>query len=59
VRADHGQEFVQLFKGVIKIRIEADAAKEKIEKAGGQAVVLPGKAPVVKGKKKQPAEKTK
>ena len=27
-------------------------ALEKIEKAGGKAVVLPGKAPVVKGKKK-------
>ena len=28
------------------------SALEKIEKAGGKAVVLPGKAPVVKGKKK-------
>ena len=28
------------------------SALEKIEKAGGQAVVLPGKAPVVKNKKK-------
>jgi large subunit ribosomal protein L15 len=28
------------------------SALEKIEKAGGQAVVLPGKAPVVKGQKK-------
>jgi large subunit ribosomal protein L15 len=30
-------------------------AKEKIEKAGGQIVVLPGKAPVVKNVKKKPA----
>lgn len=29
------------------------SAKEKIEKAGGQIVVLPGKAPVVKNVKKQ------
>ena len=28
------------------------SALEKIEKAGGQAVVLPGKAPVVKNKMK-------
>ena len=28
------------------------SAKEKIEKAGGEAVVLPGKAPVVKNKQK-------
>lgn len=35
----------------------SETAKEKIEKAGGQAILLPGKAPVVKGKKKQPAEK--
>lgn len=28
------------------------SAIEKIEKAGGEAVVLPGRAPVVKGKKK-------
>jgi large subunit ribosomal protein L15 len=31
------------------------SAKEKIEKAGGQMVVLPGKAPVVKNVKKKPA----
>jgi large subunit ribosomal protein L15 len=31
------------------------SAKEKIEKAGGQIVVLPGKAPVVKKKRKLPA----
>jgi large subunit ribosomal protein L15 len=31
------------------------SAKEKIEKAGGQIVILPGKAPVVKNKKKKPA----
>jgi large subunit ribosomal protein L15 len=37
----------------------SETAKEKIEKAGGQAIVLPGKAPVVKGQKKQAAEKTK
>jgi large subunit ribosomal protein L15 len=29
------------------------SAREKIEKAGGEAVVLPGKAPVVKNKMKQ------
>ena len=28
------------------------SAQEKIEKAGGQVVVLPGKAPVVKNKQK-------
>ena len=31
------------------------AAREKIEKAGGQALVLPGKAPVVKNKMKSKA----
>jgi large subunit ribosomal protein L15 len=31
-------------------------ALEKIEKAGSQAVVLPGKAPVVKSKKKKPTK---
>jgi len=30
------------------------SALEKIEKAGGQAVVLPGKKPVVKNKQRQP-----
>ncbi len=39
-----------------KLKISAhrfsESAKEKIEKAGGQAVVLPGKAPVVKNQKK-------
>ena len=30
----------------------SESAKEKIEKAGGQAVVLPGKKPVVKNKMK-------
>lgn len=39
-----------------KLKISAHrfsaAAKEKIEKAGGEAIVLPGKAPVVKGQKK-------
>jgi large subunit ribosomal protein L15 len=38
-----------------KLKISAhrfsESAKEKIEKAGGQAIVLPGKAPVVKNKK--------
>jgi large subunit ribosomal protein L15 len=29
------------------------SAREKIEKAGGEAIVLPGKAPVVKNKMKQ------
>jgi large subunit ribosomal protein L15 len=33
------------------------SALEKIEKAGGQAVVLPGKAPVVKNKMKRNATK--
>ncbi len=33
------------------------SALEKIEKAGGQAVVLPGKAPVVKNVKKQKTAK--
>jgi large subunit ribosomal protein L15 len=31
----------------------SDTAKEKIQKAGGEAVVLPGKAPVVKNKMKK------
>lgn len=31
------------------------SAKEKIEKAGGQILVLPGKAPVVKNSRKKPA----
>jgi len=39
-----------------KLKISAHrfsaSAKEKIEKAGGEAIVLPGKAPVVKGQKK-------
>jgi len=39
-----------------KLKISAHrfsaSAKEKIEKAGGQSIVLPGKAPVVKGQKK-------
>jgi large subunit ribosomal protein L15 len=30
----------------------SDSAREKIEKAGGEVVVLPGKAPVVKNKQK-------
>jgi large subunit ribosomal protein L15 len=34
------------------------SAKEKIEKAGGQIVVLPGKAPVVKNTKKKKAAAT-
>jgi large subunit ribosomal protein L15 len=46
-----------------KLKVSAhrfsESAKEKIEKAGGQAIVLPGKAPVVKvkppRKKKQSA----
>ena len=29
------------------------SAKEKIEKAGGEAVIMPGKKPVVKNKQKQ------
>ena len=32
------------------------AAKEKIEKAGGKAIVLPGKKPVVKNKQKSAAK---
>jgi len=35
------------------------SATEKIEKAGGQAVVLPGKKPVVKNKMKPKTSKTK
>jgi large subunit ribosomal protein L15 len=39
-----------------KLKISAhrfsESAKEKIEKAGGQAIVLPGPAPVVKNNKK-------
>jgi large subunit ribosomal protein L15 len=31
----------------------SESAKEKIEKAGGKVVVLPGPAPVVKNQKKQ------
>jgi large subunit ribosomal protein L15 len=34
-------------------------ATEKIEKAGGKAIVLPGKEPVVKNKKKKAAAKAK
>ncbi len=38
-----------------KLKISAHrfsaSAKEKIEKAGGEAIVLPGKAPIVKNKK--------
>ncbi|RMG05030.1 MAG: ribosomal protein L15 family protein, partial [Planctomycetota bacterium] len=33
------------------------SAKEKIEAAGGEVVVLPGKAPVVKGQKKPPEKR--
>jgi large subunit ribosomal protein L15 len=40
-----------------KLRISAhrfsQAAREKIEKSGGEAVVLPGPAPVAKNKQKQ------
>jgi large subunit ribosomal protein L15 len=40
-----------------KLRISAhrfsQAALEKIQKAGGEAVILPGPAPVVKNKQKQ------
>jgi large subunit ribosomal protein L15 len=32
------------------------AAREKIEQAGGQAIVVPGKAPVVKNKMKQKSQ---
>jgi large subunit ribosomal protein L15 len=39
-----------------KLKVSAhrfsESAKEKIEKAGGQAIVLPGKAPVVKNKQR-------
>jgi large subunit ribosomal protein L15 len=42
-----------------KLKVSAhrfsETAKEKIEKAGGQIVVLPGPAPVVKNKKRQAA----
>jgi large subunit ribosomal protein L15 len=44
-----------------KLKISAhrfsEAALEKIKKAGGEAVVLPGKAPVVKGQRKKDAKK--
>ena len=45
-----------LGNGVLKKKLKilahrfSESAKEKIEKAGGQAIVLPGKAPVVKQK---------
>ena len=43
----------ELTKGLtIQAHRFSRSALEKIEKAGGKAVVLPGKAPVVKGKKK-------
>jgi len=39
-----------------KLKVSAhrfsETAKEKIEKAGGQAIILPGKAPVVKFQKR-------
>jgi large subunit ribosomal protein L15 len=45
-----------------KLKINAHrfsaSALEKIQKAGGEAVVLPGKKPVVKGKGKKAAGKT-
>jgi large subunit ribosomal protein L15 len=43
-----------------KLKVSAhrfsESAKQKIEKAGGHAIVLPGKAPVEKGKKKTAAK---
>ena len=45
-----------------KLKVSAhrfsESAKEKIEKAGGQAILLPGKAPVVKNKKRAAATAT-
>ena len=42
-----------------KLKVSAhrfsETAKEKIEKAGGEAIVLPGKAPVVKNKQRSAA----
>jgi len=42
-----------------KLKVSAhrfsESAKEKIEQAGGQAIVLPGPAPVVKNQKRAPA----
>ena len=42
-----------------KLKVSAhrfsQSAKEKIEKAGGEAIVLPGKAPVVKNKQRSAA----
>jgi len=44
-----------------KLKVSAhrfsDSAKEKIEKAGGETVVLPGRAPVVKNKQKSATAK--
>jgi large subunit ribosomal protein L15 len=44
-----------------KLKVSAhrfsESAKEKIEKAGGEAIVLPGKAPVVKNKQRSAAAK--
>ena len=43
-----------------KLKISAHrfskSAAEKITQAGGEAITLPGKAPVVKNKKKQPTD---
>ena len=43
-----------------KLKVSAhrfsETAKEKIEKAGGEAIVLPGKAPVVKNKQRSAAK---
>jgi large subunit ribosomal protein L15 len=45
-----------------KLKVSAhrfsESAKEKIEKAGGQAIVLPGPAPVVKFEKRVKSEKS-
>jgi large subunit ribosomal protein L15 len=45
-----------------KLKVSAhrfsESAKEKIEKAGGQAIVLPAKAPVVKNKQRSAAATT-
>ncbi|HTM53459.1 MAG TPA: 50S ribosomal protein L15 [Pirellulales bacterium] len=46
-----------------KLKISAhrfsESAKAKIEQAGGQAIVLPGKKPIVKGQRKNGAAATK
>lgn len=57
----HYDELKLLGDGTLtkKLKVSAhrfsESAKEKIEKAGGEAIVLPGKAPVVKNKQRSAA----